>query len=282
MATPTQKFYALTDSLLSMVRVAFNLSRRANIKKVGTSDTISILANGPSLKQEIPAMIEGDKMAVNYFASTPVFADFRPEYYVFNAPEYWAADAHPTTKKLVAQLTKNLIEKVDWPMCLFVPMNAEQHFDFLAKENTHISIQKFHTTPVEGTIKLRHTLFNLQLGMPRPHNVLVPSIMMGIWMNYKTIKIYGADHSWLPMIYVDEYNNALLEQKHFYDQGETKPELMRKDAKFENGRKLHEMLEKFYLSFKAYHIIEAYSKRKNIKIYNATPGSFIDAFERKR
>lgn len=282
MMTPTKYFYAFIDSLLSIFRVLLRITHRSKVQKTGQANLISILANGPSLKKETPESIEGDKLAVNYFASTPKFMRFQPDYYIFVAPEFWAADADDHTKKLVKQLIDNLIQKVNWPLTLFIPQTAGRYFDFIEKENNHIKIQRFSTTPVEGYKKIIHFLFSLQLGMPRPHNVLVPSLMVSIWMDYKTIKVYGADHSWLPLLQVDDDNNALLEQKHFYDEGKTKASLMRKDAKFRNGRKLHEILEKFYLSFKAYHIIEAFAKKKGIKIYNSTPNSFIDAFERKR
>ena len=47
------------------------------------------------------------------------------------------------------------------------------------------------------------------------------------------------------------------------------------------ARKLHEILHKFYLSFKGYFDIKAYAKKKGVSIINLTKGSFIDAFEKK-
>jgi hypothetical protein len=41
------------------------------------------------------------------------------------------------------------------------------------------------------------------------------------------------------------------------------------------------MLEKFVMAFKSYHYIEKYAQWNKTKIWNGTPNSFIDAFERK-
>jgi hypothetical protein len=51
--------------------------------------------------------------------------------------------------------------------------------------------------------------------------------------------------------------------------------------RYDEERKLHEILHKFYLTFKGYHEIKEYALKNNSVIYNLTEGSFIDAFERK-
>ncbi|MFT6246481.1 MAG: hypothetical protein ACJA0U_003477 [Salibacteraceae bacterium] len=47
-------------------------------------------------------------------------------------------------------------------------------------------------------------------------------------------------------------------------------------------RMLHEIIHKFYLSFKGYWEIKDYAIKKNVKIYNSSENSMIDAFERKK
>jgi hypothetical protein len=82
----------------------------------------------------------------------------------------------------------------------------------------------------------------------------------------------------LSQIHVDDNNNALINQVHFYDATSSKSEVLDKRGK--GARKLHEILHKFMLAFKGYFILKEYAEYKNVKIYNATPDSFIDAFER--
>ncbi len=101
-----------------------------------------------------------------------------------------------------------------------------------------------------------------------------------IYLNYKVIYIIGADHSWLPEISVNEKNEALINQKHFYDEADSKPEQM--NDLISRPRKLHEIIHKFYLTFKGYWLIKEYASSKNVRIYNASEISTIDAFERKK
>ena len=90
--------------------------------------------------------------------------------------------------------------------------------------------------------------------------------------------MFGVEHSWLNHISVTENNEALVNQKHFYDYKNSKSKTMHYGGK--RVRKLHEILHKFYLSFKAYKEISNYVKNKETQIYNCTKGSFIDAFDR--
>ena len=46
------------------------------------------------------------------------------------------------------------------------------------------------------------------------------------------------------------------------------------------SRKLFEILDKLYLTFKGYFEIKKYVSTKNTRIYNLTTNSFIDAFEK--
>ena len=87
----------------------------------------------------------------------------------------------------------------------------------LKSQNTNITFHYFNTTPIEGLPFMSNFIFKNRLGMPRPHNVLIPSLMIGITEGYEKISVLGADHSWLAEISVNEKNEALVNQKHFYD-----------------------------------------------------------------
>ena len=66
-------------------------------------------------------------------------------------------------------------------------------------------------------------------GVPRPHNVLIPSIAMGLRLPFKKIYLAGADHSWLPEITVTDDNVVLMHQKHFYDQNKSQAETVKQE-----------------------------------------------------
>jgi hypothetical protein len=145
-------------------------------------------------------------------------------------------------------------------------------------DNKNINIVYYNRTPIEGFTWFCHLFFKLGLGMPRPHNVILPSLFLTVNLGFKKIVLVGADHSWLLETYVDGNNNVLISQKHFYDENEVKPEGMINNK--DGSRKLHEVLEKWMISFKSYFTLREYAESKGAQILNATPVSFIDAFER--
>jgi hypothetical protein len=77
---------------------------------------------------------------------------------------------------------------------------------------------------------------------------------------------------------VNDKNEALVNQKHFYDENESKPLKMQD---WNRARKLHEMIHKFYLSFRGYWELKSFIEKSGVKVYNASEISMIDAFERK-
>jgi hypothetical protein len=166
-------------------------------------------------------------------------------------------------------------------MTLLVPFRAKKSTDFqqLIASNPNLKVRYFNQTPVEGLSFWSHRWYNLGWGMPRPHNVLIPGIMTGIRLGYKTIAIVGADHSWLADLSVNDNNEALLRHVHYYATDGTQP--MKVEDRIDRPRKLHEIIHKFYLSFKGYWQIKSYANKKQVSIINASSVSMIDAFDRK-
>ncbi len=241
--------------------------------KLGKSegDTLIIMGNGPSLRQTIDNSIDTLKntpaLAVNFAANTPEFRSIRPRYYVLADPHFFNS-GNAGVDRLIASLNS-----VDWPMTLFVP-----HGVAVPVNNPMITVRRFNMVGIDGIKKLRHAAYSRRLAMPRPRNVLIPSIMIGIWLGYKNIYIVGADHSWTRTLDVNERNEVISVQPHFY--ADDDKEKRRVNAEYLNYP-LHQIIHSFYVAFRAYHDIEQYARTKGIAIYNATPESFIDAFARK-
>lgn len=102
--------------------------------------------------------------------------------------------------------------------------------------------------------------------------------MCGIYAGYNEIYVTGADHSWMETLRVNDNNNVVSVQPHFY--ADSKAELKRSETEYK-GYRLHDILQSFYIAFRSYHTLRRYADRKGINIYNSTPGSYIDAFQRK-
>ncbi|MEZ4884848.1 MAG: hypothetical protein R3E32_09000 [Chitinophagales bacterium] len=275
------------QSFLSLAKVVIQSKFRSPMPPKSKQNCI-ILANGPSLKDSLrqnPDAFDKEKydlFCVNYFANTDFYERLKPNYCVLIAPEYWVEEFEDISTILQkrTQLFENIEAKTDWEMTILIPWEAKKSkaWKELFKNKPNIHIQYFNRTPVEGCTSINHFLFKHRLGMPRPHNVLLPSIWLTINMHYQNIYLVGSDHSWLPEISVNDQNEVLINQKHFYDDTTSVPKPMRKAT---GKRKLYEVLEKFMLAFKGYFILNKYAKTKGVKIWNSTPNSFIDAFERK-
>ncbi|MFI3240508.1 MAG: hypothetical protein R3Y22_07975 [Bacteroidales bacterium] len=268
------------SSIESLVKILIK-SKRVHITKQAhtDSDEIVILANGPSLNQTIADSLDfvmaRKRLAVNFAANSDLFQQIKPQFYVLADPHFF----NNKEDKNVANLWEKL-SNIDWDMTLYMPTNIKEN-SYLnsASGNKHLKIEQYNLTPIEGFEVITHATFTSGYGMPRPRNVLIPSIMIAMQAGFKTIYIAGADHSWSRTISVNDNNEVISIQPHFYK--DSKDEQTRVNTEYMNYP-LHQIMHSFYVTFKSYHTIQHYAQQMDIKIYNITPNSFIDAFPRTK
>lgn len=269
----------LSASIKTLVKVALQAKHCPIVRNGADAPRgdrpLYIMGNGPSLRTNLDNNLEllkrSDTLAVNFAANTPEFRVVRPKYYVLADPHFF----RNISDKNVAALSESL-KAVDWRMTLFVPAKSRRSVARMIG-NPMVSVEGFNFLAAEGWKWLEQFMFRLRLGMPRPRNVLIPSIMIGIWLGYKKIYILGADHSWLKTLDVDSDNRVVSVQPHFYKEDSHEVERINRTYL---DLKLHQVLESMTIAFASYHKINAYASRCGITIINATPGSFIDAFPR--
>ncbi len=280
----------LGKTILTLIRIIL-LSKIPQKHPVdNTFEECVILSNGPSLTQSLkdhPEFIESRELfCVNFFAVSDLYEKLKPSLYIIAAPEMGMKNVSTATRERFADLFLKISQKTTWPVVLYLPFSVRKNALFKSNilnplsRNNNIKICFFNNTPVEGFWLFCVFFFRFNLGMPRPHNVLIPSILLAINLSFSKIYLLGADHSWLNEIHVDENNEVQIHQKHFYDHDTAVPRPMLK--KGQGIRRLHEVLIKFVYAFEGYFILEKYAQNRNVKIINATPGSYIDAFERYR
>lgn len=268
----------LGASMKMLATVALR-SRLLKAVKEKPEKPLLILGNGPSLNETIAtqrkAMDGYDLLAVNFAANAPVFTDLKPQHYVLADPHFFDSDGDANVEKLWKALNG-----VTWPMTLHLPANISgktQAKDWLAC-GTGRRILPFNMTPAQGFPWLTRMMIDAGLAMPRPRNVLIPSIMAGMRMGYRHIAIAGADHTWTRTLSVDDQNRVVTLQPHFYSDNKDEKERV---ASVYKDIKLHEILQSMTIAFRSYHEIAAYARQRGIEIVNVTPGSFIDAFPRQ-
>jgi hypothetical protein len=275
----------LGQTIESIVRII--LLSRIKVKspcEIKKNDQVVILGNGPSLQHDLntyPHFLPGkDLICVNHFPKTELFEAIQPSIFITGAPDLWLDDIEEKYVKQSKELFEAMNKKTNWPLSFFIPFEAKKHsrWQNQISGNSNITIFFYNNIPVEGWNFFKNWCFKRNIGMPRPHNVMIPSLMMSLALGYETIYLLGADHSWLPEISVTDTNEVLINQKHFYDHDTSKGQPL--DKRGIGKRTLPELLYKFMTAFSSYFEIRRYADYREIKILNATKDSFIDAFDR--
>lgn len=274
-------FGMLWQSLLSVVKIVLQSKLVTRLPgHFSNPDELLILANGPSLKrtvEESADFVRGKTLlAVNFCVTSPMFEQLKPELYLIADPLFWIV---PEKRE---QLFRTMAEKTTWDMNFLVPARALKNKEWqpLLAGNPHIRLYIYNTTPIEGFQDFCNWIFSKGWGVPRPHNVLIPSIAMGIRLPFKKIYLAGADHSWLPEITVTDDNVVLMHQKHFYDQNKSKAATVTQENL--HSARLYTILYHMYVAFKSYFVLEDYARSRGKEVINVTPGSYIDAFKRMK
>lgn len=241
--------------------------------------TITVMGNGPSLRSVIAdkrdALMANPRLAVNFAANAPEFPELAPQYYILADPHFFNGVDTDTN---VARLWHNL-QAVSWQMTLYLPLQHKAAaLPRLRELPANLTVKWYNLTPAEGGGALTRFLISRGLAMPRPRNVLIPAIMAAIREGFSEIELVGADHSWLQSLWVDGKNRVVSVQPHFYKDNEK--ELDRVAREYE-GYHLHDILLSMTVALRSYFDIRRFADKKGISIFNATEGSFIDAFPRR-
>lgn len=265
---------AFADSAASLIKIPL-MSRRPSPAMPPRAGSVIVMGNGPSLRDAIDnhrdLLMSHPRLAVNFSALTPEFRDLKPDFYILADVIFFAKEK---TGK-VPQLWQTLAE-VDWPMTLFLPVKARKMKE-VKRLPDNVTVKWYNMTPAEGWKWLMHPLYKSGLAMPRPRNVLVPSIMNLIREGFRNIVLIGADHNWAKTLWVTDRNRVVSVQPHFYKDDDL--ELRRAEEVFGNVH-IHEVYQNYAIAFKSYFDIKGYAEKQGVTILNATPGSFIDAFPR--
>lgn len=250
---------------------------------------IYILGNGPSLKDSIARhealLKKGPCMCVNFAPDTPEFYILRPKYHIAIDPVFYKniCGCEGAENENVRRMYENIRASWSstaglpgWELVTIVPASVRAEVDkALGAPAGRVAGVK--AIGMEGFGWLQRWIWDTQRGMPRPRNVLIAAIMVGVWMGYDEIILLGADHSWLADLAVTDQNKVVPNQSHYYQA--TEEEKVRVEKAYE-GVRLHQVLESMAVAMRSYHLIRRWAGRRGVRILNATPGSMIDAFPR--
>ena len=280
------------DTLIFFATMAVKEDFRNYVVRAGANDMnpsrrLAILGNGPSLKEQMPALIssreweQADMMAVNFFALSEEFLALKPKYYVISDPMFFRKAGY---SERVEALYRALKERVTWPMTLYVQYYNPERFDY-AKAiggNPNIRIVPFHTTLFRGFRSVEFWCYRRGLGSGNFGTVVQNGEFIGILLGYKQIDLYGVDHTLLDGLCVDEHNRLCRIKSHYYDTEQAVAEPIYVNATNPpRPYTMHTYLAETAELFRGHEVLRDWATEQGVKIVNRTHSSMIDAYCRE-
>jgi hypothetical protein len=264
-----------------------NYVAHAGVEQMSSERRLAILGNGPSLKQQLPQLIEQqawqkmDMMAVNFFALSEEYKVVCPKFYILSDPQFFRKAGR---SERIEQLYNALAEQTTWPMTLYVQYYNPEKFDYAAavKHNPKIRIVPFHSIVYHGLRSLEFWCYRRGLGSGNFGTVVQNGEFIGILLGYKTIELYGVDHTLLDGLMVDDENRLCRIKSHYYDSTPTVAEPIYYNATNPpRPYTMHEYLAETAELFRGHEVMRDYAAKQGVRIINRTAGSMIDAYERE-
>lgn len=247
----------------------------------------SVLGNGPSLNESLSAHLDfirqTEVVCVNNFAHAEVFTRLRPQSYVISDPNYFVFSEQTTDRDDIRRTMTVFREQVNWPMTLYVPHFAKGSYLIrqIQRDNASIRVVYFNYTVVGGFRWLRYRLYASGLGMPQAQTVIIAALTLMINRQFDTIYLFGADTSWHEQIRLNDQNQLLIKQIHFYDKPkDVTHQPVYSDAERQRTFSMASQFLSLHKVFRGYEVLRDYADHRGVTILNASAKSYIDAFER--
>jgi hypothetical protein len=169
-------------------------------------------------------------------------------------------------------------------MILYVQYYNPERFDYAkaVEGNPNIRIVRFHTTLFRGFRNVEFWCYRRGLGSGNFGTVVQNGEFIAMQLGYRTIELYGVDHTLLEGLMVDDDNRLCRTQSHYYDATPAEPKPIFVNAT--NPPRPYTMAS--YLAetaelFRGHEVLAEYARTEGIRIINRTKGSMIDAYERE-
>ena len=278
----------LTQTVLSFINTASSLVAwcfrqtihglwtYGKIQKSEYNKTIRIIANSPSLNEELEQMdmsVQSDYCMVNDSMTTPLFRKFRPTRFILADPLYFNRDLEGDNNPRI-----EAFKKCDWLMQLYVPKSVVSITKDRLRECKSITI---HTLPSSlpksvSFVSVRNFFYRRGMACPIIQNVVVGAIYSSIMSGYKNIELYGVGHTWTTQLAVNELNQVCLSDVHYYDlNAPMQPWITVEGEPY----RMHTVLRDLAQMFDSYWELREFANTlSGVLIINKTRGSFIDAF----
>ena len=255
---------------------------RLKKKKTEISHTFVVLGNGPSLNVDMNnASSTNSKVfaALNYFGCTELFYKVKPQWYFFMDRAFFTDNSKNRRRDDIIRMYNIFNNQVNWNMTIVIPSHYYNDFFKYSKlNNPYIKVLGVNTNSVNASTPVSHWLYKRNWAAPAAQNVTILAIYTGINLGYKSIHLYGVDHTFLKGLFVDEQNRLCLKWEHFYD---NKSEVKPVTDTLGNHPTIASELKTVARTFQSHEELRKYADDNGTQIVNCTKGSMIDSYIRK-
>lgn len=278
----------LFASLVSLLKVAMRIQHATRLPSP-QRPVCSVLGNGPSLNESLAERFDfirqTEIVCVNNFAHADIFTRLQPQDYIISDPNYFVFTEQTTDRDDIRQTLAAFQNRVSWPMTLYVPHFAKGSYllKTITQSNPAISVVYFNYTVVRGFRWLVYWLYAKGFGMPQAQTVIIAALALMINRKFERIYLFGADTSWHEQIRLNDQNQLLIKQIHFYDKPkDVTHQPVYSDTQRQRTFSMASQFLSLHKVFRGYEVLRDYADYQGVKIINASAKSYIDAFEREK
>lgn len=240
---------------------------------------LCLLGNGPTFNQieeHLEALNDFDFCAVNLSVNTDIFFRVKPKMYVIVDMMFW----QQPEKEGIKECWDN-IQKIDWDITICIPFNFPTSMKRTFERNPFVKVRRYSNNVWRPELrmanKLKLWLYKKGWVSPNATNVSVGAIFASILNGYKEINLLGLEHSWMKDIRVNDRNEVVLMNRHYYgDVEHVWRDYEGKPIKLVDF--LASQLETFTSHLDLRRFVDYLG---DVRIINRTKGSYIDAYERE-
>ena len=244
------------------------LIKNKELHRKKTSSRCFIIGTGPSLSElDLRCVMNEDKIMVNHIDKDVELVKLNPNFWVVADPVFWLHEQEfldPVLETLKCNLPSTQ---------LLIPDNVLSYTskDLLSETNIY-----FYT--LNRTANYETVTIDFSEAVPRfAQNVISVALMLAIYLKYEEIVLIGCDHSWWG------YSEAEIEQgivvPHYYKENESDVEFVTNSFKSLGHQRLQETIE---IQKKEYAALRSIAEENRLRVYNATPGGYLESFPRIR
>lgn len=253
------------------------LVKNRELKDTGLGKRCFLIGGGPSINEmNLMLLKDEESFVMGEFDQHPLFPKIRPKNYLLIDTAYFT---DPDDYFLPQQFIKKSAS-ISPQTRVFVNILAKE---FIEKRNLFTD-QKIYYLGMQGVMSDKFD-FNVDISrvVPFPKNSMLMCLLIAIYMGYREIYLLGCEHNFLSVHIAGDkslsYGWAYKDARD--DMKDTDPNIIKK---YLDTRHMHmtyeEQIAHVRQLFKNYRLLYAKVKKlfPEIKIYNATPKSFLDVF----